>query len=157
VPARRLAGFAHRSFSCIDHREAALQVELLCFSHTESWRAEIKDTILAKMEICAIPLAVAGSSPAVDRLPLRRKQTAPKLSSDSHAQPEMATGFFCLYRPQPFEKSRFERINDSKRKQISFLLFSFTYFYLQITRALVEFRGFVADRSAACRNIRASA
>jgi hypothetical protein len=95
--------------------------------------------------------------PTGDRLPTRRKLTPPKLTSNRHAQPEMATGIFCLNRPQPFEKSRIEKINDSKRKQICFLLFSFTYFYLQITRAWVECRGFVADRSAACRNIRASA
>src|ERR1700684_3002496 len=49
---------------------------------------------LAKMEICAIPLAVAGSNPAVDRLPTRRRRTSPKLTSDRRAQPEIADGIF---------------------------------------------------------------
>ena len=49
---------------------------------------------LVKMEICAIPLAVAGSNPAVDRLPTRREQTSPKLTSNRRAQPEMAEGIF---------------------------------------------------------------
>ena len=71
-------------------------VEPHAFSQTESRPAEIKRTALAKMEICAIPLAVAGSNPAVDRLPTRRKQTSPKLTSDSRAQPEIATGIFLL-------------------------------------------------------------
>jgi hypothetical protein len=54
---------------------------------------------LAKMEICAIPLAVAGLNPAVDRLPTRSNQTSPKLTSDSRAQPEMAEGIFLFESP----------------------------------------------------------
>jgi hypothetical protein len=59
-------------------------------SQTESWRAENGRAIFAKMEIRATPLAVAGLNPAVNKLPTRREQTTPKLTSDRRAQPEIA-------------------------------------------------------------------
>src|ERR1700691_1456115 len=62
-------------------------------SDTESLTSPAR-TGLAKMEICAILLAIAGSNPAVARLATRREPTSPKLTSDRRAQPEMAEGFF---------------------------------------------------------------
>jgi hypothetical protein len=53
-------------------------------------KLKIKLKILAKMEIRAIPLAVAGANPVVDRLPMTRKQTLLTLTADLRAQPEMA-------------------------------------------------------------------
>src|ERR1700735_2000110 len=46
-------------------------------------------------------------------------------------QPETRTQeFFYLSRPQPIEKSRFQKINVNKRKQVCFRLFSFISVYL---------------------------
>jgi hypothetical protein len=53
-------------------------------------KLKIKLKILAKMEIRAIPLPVAGANPVVDRLPMTRKQTLLTLTADLRAQPEMA-------------------------------------------------------------------
>jgi hypothetical protein len=100
----RVRRFQLRELSFTAFRVSPLFFELLsAFSllppskpQTESWRAEIKRTTLAKMEIYAIPLAVAGSNPAVDRLPTRRKQTSPKLTSNRRAQPEIAEGKFFI-------------------------------------------------------------
>jgi hypothetical protein len=52
--------------------------------------------ILGKKGNPCYTIAVAGSNPAVERLPTRRKQTSPKLASDRRAQPEMAEGIFFI-------------------------------------------------------------
>jgi hypothetical protein len=107
------------------------------FLETGPGRVKIRRVSLAKTEICAIPLAVAGSNPAVDRLPTRRRRTSPKLASDRRAQPEIAGEFFYLIGRNPLKSPDSEKLLKGNESNFPFICFHLLSFICGVTRAWV--------------------